>query len=114
VGGAECVHEAVRALDEHPPAEAEWPGRLHALLLRHHYEHLAKGTLRRGEQVCLGALVFVVEFIYLFFSISILLLSSLTSRNVTGLKYKQLPDSPSIFVDTDGKGYIAFTHEGTR
>jgi hypothetical protein len=33
-------------------------------------------------------------------------------RNVTGLKYHHLPDSPSIFVDTDGKGYIAFTHEG--
>lgn len=37
-----------------------------------------------------------------------------TNKNVTGLKYKHLPDSPSIFVDTNGKGYIAFTHEDTH
>jgi beta-xylosidase len=36
------------------------------------------------------------------------------NSNVTGLAYTKLPDSPSIFVDDDGKGYIAFTHEDTH
>eukprot|EP00052_Salpingoeca_macrocollata_P009249 m.73023 g.73023 ORF g.73023 m.73023 type:complete len:342 (-) comp17006_c0_seq2:64-1089(-) len=36
------------------------------------------------------------------------------SPNVTGLAYQQLPDAASIFVDDDGKGYIAFTHETTH
>jgi len=36
------------------------------------------------------------------------------NHNVTGLAYHQLPDAPSIFVDDDGKGYIAFTHEATH
>jgi len=34
--------------------------------------------------------------------------------NVTGIDYKLLPDAPSIFVDDDGLGYIAFTHENTH
>jgi hypothetical protein len=34
--------------------------------------------------------------------------------NVTGLAYTSLPDAPSIFVDDDGQGYIAFTHENTH
>lgn len=34
--------------------------------------------------------------------------------NVTGLAYTQLPDAPSIFVDDDGRAYIAFTHETTH
>jgi hypothetical protein len=34
--------------------------------------------------------------------------------NVTGVAYSSLPDSPSIFVDDDGTGYIAFTHEDTH
>eukprot|EP00048_Salpingoeca_helianthica_P016498 m.232632 g.232632 ORF g.232632 m.232632 type:complete len:352 (+) comp18801_c0_seq1:403-1458(+) len=34
--------------------------------------------------------------------------------NVSGLAYKQLPDAPSVFVDDDGEGYIAFTHEDTH
>ena len=36
------------------------------------------------------------------------------NKNVTGVAYKELPDSPSIFVDNDGAGYIAFTHEETH
>jgi hypothetical protein len=36
------------------------------------------------------------------------------NQNVTGVAYNQLPDAPSIFVDDDGKGYIAFTHENTH
>jgi beta-xylosidase len=35
-------------------------------------------------------------------------------HNVTGLAYNQLPDAASIFVDDDGQGYIAFTHEDTH
>jgi hypothetical protein len=34
--------------------------------------------------------------------------------NVTGLAFKELPDAASIFVDDDGKGYIAFTHEDSH
>ena len=34
--------------------------------------------------------------------------------NVTGLAYNKLPDSPSIFVDDNGSGYIAFTHEDSH
>ena len=34
--------------------------------------------------------------------------------NVSGIAYHQLPDAPSIFVDDDGSGYIAFTHEPTH
>ena len=34
--------------------------------------------------------------------------------NVTGLAYTRLPDAASIFVDDDGAGYIAFTHEDTH
>lgn len=34
--------------------------------------------------------------------------------NVTGIAYTRLPDAPSIFVDDDGSGYIAFTHEDTH
>ena len=34
--------------------------------------------------------------------------------NVTGIAYARLPDAPSIFVDDDGAGYIAFTHEDTH
>lgn len=34
--------------------------------------------------------------------------------NVTGLAYTSLPDAASIFVDEDGQGYIAFTHESTH
>ena len=36
------------------------------------------------------------------------------NKNVTGLSYTRLPDSPSIFVDDDGEGYIFFTHEDTH
>jgi hypothetical protein len=36
------------------------------------------------------------------------------NHNVSGLAYKELPDAPSIFVDDDGQGYIAFTHEDTH
>ena len=35
-------------------------------------------------------------------------------KNVTGLAYTRLPDSPSIFVDDDGEGYIFFTHEDSH
>lgn len=28
------------------------------------------------------------------------------NKNVTGLAYTRLPDSPSIFVDNDGEGYV--------
>lgn len=34
--------------------------------------------------------------------------------NITGLAFKELPDAASIFVDDDGSGYIAFTHEDTH
>jgi hypothetical protein len=34
--------------------------------------------------------------------------------NVTGLAYTALPDATSIFVDDDGSGYVAFTHEDTH
>jgi hypothetical protein len=34
--------------------------------------------------------------------------------NVTGVAYTRLPDAPSIFVDDDGSGYIAFTHEDSH
>lgn len=36
------------------------------------------------------------------------------NKNVTGIAYNQLPDAPSIFVDDDGSGYIAFTHEDSH
>jgi hypothetical protein len=38
----------------------------------------------------------------------------LANPNVTGVAYTRLPDAPSIFVDDDGAGYIAFTHEDTH
>jgi hypothetical protein len=31
--------------------------------------------------------------------------------NVANVAYEELPDSPSVFVDDDGTGYVAFTHE---
>lgn len=34
--------------------------------------------------------------------------------NVTGLAFTRLPDAPAIFVDDDGAGYVAFTHEDTH
>ena len=34
--------------------------------------------------------------------------------NVSGVAYKMLPDAPAIFVDDDGAGYIAFTHEDSH
>jgi len=34
--------------------------------------------------------------------------------NVTGLAFTKLPDAASVFVDDDGAGYIAFTHEDTH
>jgi hypothetical protein len=34
--------------------------------------------------------------------------------NITGLAYSRLPDAPSIFVDDDGSGYVAFTHEDSH
>jgi len=34
--------------------------------------------------------------------------------NVTGIAYQRLPDAPAIFVDDDGAGYIAFTHEDSH
>ena len=39
---------------------------------------------------------------------------SMANANVSGLAYNELPDAPSIFVDDDGDGYIAFTHESTH
>jgi beta-xylosidase len=36
------------------------------------------------------------------------------NNNVTGLAYKALPDGPALFVDDDGMGYIAFTHEDSH
>lgn len=39
---------------------------------------------------------------------------STVSVNVTGLAFKELPDAASIFVDDDGAGYIAFTHEDSH
>lgn len=34
--------------------------------------------------------------------------------NVSGLAFDKLPDAASIFVDDDGAGYIAFTHEDSH
>ena len=34
--------------------------------------------------------------------------------NVSGLAFDKLPDAASVFVDDDGKGYIAFTHEDSH
>ena len=34
--------------------------------------------------------------------------------NVTGIMYNRLPDAASVFVDDDGKAYLAFTHEDTH
>ena len=34
--------------------------------------------------------------------------------NISGLAFSELPDAASIFVDDDGSGYIAFTHENTH
>lgn len=34
--------------------------------------------------------------------------------NVSGVAFDRLPDAASIFVDDDGAGYIAFTHEDTH
>ena len=39
---------------------------------------------------------------------------TMANKNVSGIAYTHLPDSPSIFVDDDGEGYIAFTHETTH
>jgi len=36
------------------------------------------------------------------------------NANVTGVAYSRLPDAPAIFVDDDGAGYIAFTHEDSH
>lgn len=36
------------------------------------------------------------------------------NANVTGVNYTRLPDAPSVFVDDDGQGYLAFTHEDTH
>ena len=34
--------------------------------------------------------------------------------NVSGIAFTQLPDAPTVFVDDDGAGYLAFTHENTH
>jgi hypothetical protein len=34
--------------------------------------------------------------------------------NVSGVAFTELPDAASIFVDDDGKGYMAFTHEDSH
>jgi beta-xylosidase len=34
--------------------------------------------------------------------------------NVSGVAFDKLPDAPSIFVDDDGTGYMAFTHEDSH
>jgi hypothetical protein len=34
--------------------------------------------------------------------------------NVSGVAFDKLPDAASIFMDDDGKGYIAFTHEDSH
>ena len=34
--------------------------------------------------------------------------------NVSGVAFDELPDAASIFVDDDGRGYIAFTHEDSH
>ena len=36
------------------------------------------------------------------------------NKNVTGIGYTRLPDAVSVFVDDDGEGYLAFTHEETH
>jgi len=38
----------------------------------------------------------------------------IVNKNVTGIAYHQLPDAPSIFVDDDMSGYVAFTHESSH
>jgi hypothetical protein len=38
----------------------------------------------------------------------------LANANVTGVAYSELPDAPAVFVDDDGAGYLAFTHEGSH
>ena len=38
----------------------------------------------------------------------------LAVANISGLAYTRLPDSPFLFVDDDGRGYVAFTHEDTH
>jgi beta-xylosidase len=38
----------------------------------------------------------------------------IANPNITGIAYNRLPDSPYLFVDDDGKGYVAFTHEDTH
>lgn len=34
--------------------------------------------------------------------------------NVSGVAFDKLPDAASVFVDDDGKGYLAFTHEDSH
>jgi beta-xylosidase len=36
------------------------------------------------------------------------------NNNVTGLAYRELPDGPALFVDDDGAGYLALTHESSH
>ena len=40
--------------------------------------------------------------------------SSHGSSNITGIAYNRLPDAPSVFVDSDGSAYVAFTHEDSH
>lgn len=34
--------------------------------------------------------------------------------NITGVAFNHLPDAPYLFVDDDGSGFVAFTHEDTH
>lgn len=38
----------------------------------------------------------------------------IANPNITGVGYTRLPDAPFLFVDDDGKGYVAFTHEDSH